>query len=284
MVKNISKIPNLLLLNAARLIQKADALLICANNGIEPDAFSREDERGFTLHHSLLKNTNNTLYDLASAENFIHDPKNGWRFYSSQYQHYLNKPPNNGMEILRKWSSQKTETSFVFTTLVNENFQKAGFKDSQIVEHFGSINHHQCINDFGRPCFIIWKAEEDSNSFAINANFFTSHSSLPRCPKCSAIARPNIYMPNDYYWLSERTDAQYNRFTHWRNNCNNLKKKIVVIEIGNGSKDSEIRNISDSMNTNIIRINPKERNSSEHVISIPLEGLEALKKIDELFN
>lgn len=90
-----------------------------------------------------------------------------------------------------------------------------------IIRH-GSINYLQC---FEPCCNDIWKADGYLNDLKINNNFLAV-GALPYCKKCKnvfkylnnykkQIARPNILMFNDYYWISDRSDKQENRFNQF---------------------------------------------------------------------
>jgi hypothetical protein len=98
-------------------------------------------------------------------------------------------------------------------------------------------------------------------------------------------------MFDDYNWQPQRTEAQEDKFQQWKDSfaisISGSKQKLVVIEIGAGTAIPSVRHLAESMDTNIVRINPRESHGSEDVISIPIGGLDALQKIDkfiELFS
>lgn len=49
---------------------------------------------------------------------------------------------------------------------------------------------------------------------------FSAEGDLPKCPRCSDLARPNILMFNDWDWISNRSDEQDGRYTKFLNNVN----------------------------------------------------------------
>jgi hypothetical protein len=55
----------------------------------------------------------------------------------------------------------------------------------------------------------------------------------------------------------------------------------LVIEIGAGTVIPSVRYLAESMDTDIIRINPRESHGPDNVVSIALAGLEALKAINK---
>ena len=73
---------------------------------------------------------------------------------------------------------------------------------------------------------------------------------------------------------------QENRFQYWKDDLLNTDQKLLVIEIGAGTAIPSVRYASESMNTDIIRINPRESHGPDNVVSIALAGLEALQAIE----
>ena len=276
--------------DAARLIEQADALLICAGAGMGFDSTLPDfrDSNEFWEAYPVLKKENLTFSDLADPEVFDKNSPRAWGFYDYQYKLFSQRTPHDGYQILKRWSSLKNNPSFIYTSNVDGHFQKAGFNEEQIFECNGSINFLQCSRQFGPPCRKIWPAEESSNLKFLNIDTekLVAQPQLPLCPCCHAVARPNTLMFNDYWCLSERVDAQEVRFQQWKDSldtsASRLKQKILVIEIGAGTEIPTVRHLAESMNTDIIRINPKESQGAGNVLSISDGGLEALQKIDNV--
>jgi NAD-dependent SIR2 family protein deacetylase len=275
--------------DAARLIQQADALLICAGAGMGVDSGLPDfrGDHGFWKAYPALKQESLTFMDLANPQGFETDAKRAWGFYGHRYHLYNQTMPHDSFRILKKWCSLENNPSFIFTSNVDGHFQKSGFNEAQILECHGSINHLQCAGEFGRPCMGIWPAATDSGlqSLMVDTDTLTVLSQLPQCPHCRGLARPNILMFDDYNWQPERTEAQEERFQHWKDELfisdSHPNKKLLVIEIGAGTEIPSVRLLSGSMNTDIIRINPRESEGTSNVLSIPIVGLEALQDIDK---
>ncbi len=105
-------------------------------------------------------------------------------------------------------------------------------------------------------------------------------------PEKQQLARPNVLMFDDSYFISSRTDEQEKRFNAFFSEIISMKIPFTVIEIGAGLAVPTIRwhgeDIVRSSNLGcLIRINPTDSDipSKKH-ISVPLGGLEALEKID----
>lgn len=270
---------------AANLINQADALLICAGAGMGVDSGLPDfrGNHGFWKAYPALEQEGLSFIDLANPQGFYNNPNRAWGFYGHRYHLYNRTTPHEGFHLLKKWCSIKSNPCFVFTSNVDGHFQKAGFRESQIFECHGSINHLQCSGNNDRPCTGIWESINDLNLqiLKINTKNLTAMTSLPKCPKCTGLARPNILMFDDYYWQPTRGKIQEDRFHNWRDNLLSTNQKIVVIEIGAGTAIPSVRLASESMNTAIIRINPRESQGSSNVLSIDKGALESLIEIDK---
>ena len=105
-------------------------------------------------------------------------------------------------------------------------------------------------------------------------------NSLPVCPKCGALARPNILMFDDWEWLEEPTMVRLRQFEQWLPEI----RCPVIIEIGAGSAIPTVRRFSDRtarrLHAPLIRINPDEAQvGQEHHIGLAMGGLAALQEI-----
>ena len=223
--------------DAARLIQQADVLLICAGAGMGVDSGLPDfrGDHGFWKAYPALEQEGLTFMDLANPQGFETNAERAWGFYGHRYQLYNQTAPHDGFQILIMWCSLKSNPSFVFTSNVDGHFQKSGFHESQVLECHGSINHLQCAGELGLPCMGMWPAVTDISlqSLMVNTDTLTALSQLPQCPHCRGLARPNILMFNDYNWQPERTETQEERFQHWKDELfisdSHPKKKLLVI-------------------------------------------------------
>jgi NAD-dependent SIR2 family protein deacetylase len=172
-------------------------------------------------------------------------------------------------------SNTKKYGTFVFTSNVDGQFQKAGFKEEQVMECHGSIHHMQCINNCQG---IIWSA--DDTCIEIEEGF-KAKEPLPSCPYCGAMARPNILMFGDFGWEYTRTDAQRERLNRWIEKLTTEDAKLAIIEIGAGTAVPTVRNTSEQIGSifdvPLIRINPRESFGAQ--IQLPMGAVEALSEI-----
>ncbi len=112
--------------------------------------------------------------------------------------------PHDGFAYLRAIGERLPKGYFVFTSNVDGHYQKSGYRSEKIIECHGSIHYLQCTNDcIGH----IWSAKDFN--IEVEEDQCRAVSSLPTCPHCGEIARPNIFMFGDSFWNGKRTQDQY---------------------------------------------------------------------------
>lgn len=262
---------------AARAIENADVLLFTAGAGLGVDSGLpdfRGDE-GFWNAYPPLRELNISFAQMANPRWFSTDPTLAWGFYGHRQNLYRTTEPHDGFQVLRKWAQSKSGGTFVFTSNVDGQFRKAGFDENCIVECHGSIHHLQCA---APCCDAIWRA--DDLKIEVDENTFRATGELPRCPRCSAVARPNILMFGDGAWLKNRTSAQQQRENAWLRNLKNAR--LCIIECGAGTAIPSVRfhgeNLASTRNATLVRINLREAgNGAAGMIPLPLGAREALR-------
>jgi NAD-dependent SIR2 family protein deacetylase len=256
---------------AADCIRRADALLIGAGAGMGVDSGLPDfrGPEGFWKAYPPFRGRE--FAEMSNPVWFITDPALAWGFFGHRLGLYRATVPHEGFQILRRWSEQRP--TFVFTSNVDGQFQKAGFGETGVVECHGSIHHLQCNGGCGRP---IWPA---SGVFVeVDEATIRARSELPRCPDCGALARPNILMFGDWDWDSTRTAGQQARYEAWLRGVKG--RRVVAIELGAGLAIPTVRRECELHAETLIRINPREPETPRDGIGIPLGALEALRGID----
>lgn len=263
---------------AARAVGGADALLITAGAGIGVDSGLPDfrGNEGFWRAYPPMKHLGIGFMEMANPIWFQRDPELAWGFYGHRLELYRATEPHQGFEVLRGWAAGMRCGSFVFTSNVDGQFQKAGFDREHILECHGSIHHLQCLDHCGE----IFRA--DDAEVTVNEETFRAAPPLPSCPRCGSTARPNVLMFGDWGWLPARTDAQERRFAGWVNGLG--EGRLVIVEIGAGTAVPTVRMTSENMArrsaATLVRINLREPRVPSGHIGIALGGLKALQEID----
>lgn len=261
---------------AAKAIAAADTIFITAGAGIGVDSGLPDfrGNQGFWKVHPNYLEDGLTFADLANPKWFDRNPNRAWGFYGYRYQLYTDTLPHSGFQILSKWQNRAPKPGFVMTSNVDGHFQKAGFASHRVYECHGSIYYLQCPDNCKGK---IWRL--NSLDFEIDPVNLVATGQLPLCPDCGKVARPNILMFGDYYWLPDRSELQRQSLKEWQHKV--LGRKIVTIEIGAGTSVGGIRNYGENMPGTLIRINPREAEGPAGTISINLPALIALETIDD---
>jgi NAD-dependent SIR2 family protein deacetylase len=265
---------------AAEIVSSADALLIGAGAGMGVDSGLpdfRGDE-GFWRHYPPFEARGLDFYDLANPRWFDDDPELAWGFYGHRLQLYRETEPHAGFDRLLAWSDAMAFEPFVFTSNVDGQFQKAGYREDQILECHGTIHRLQCQEPCRRD---IWSATDVD--VEIDEETFRAEGDLPECPYCRRVARPNVLMFGDVRWLDERTSHQKDNYDRW---CSEVgSSSIAVVECGAGTAVPTVRRqceqVARRYDGTLIRINPDEPEAPDDALSLAAGALEALQAIDE---
>ena len=269
------------IVKAADSIRNADAILIGAGAGMGVDSGLPEfrGNQGFWNAYPPFKKLGLSFYDLANPRWFSEDPCQAWGFYGHRMNLYRETDPHLGFEILRKWSREKDDNYFVFTSNVDGQFQRAGFNEQKVFECHGSIEHLQCAHNCSA---VIWPG--DDCSVHIDFDTMRAGEPLPDCKFCGRVARPNILMFGDYGWQATRSDDQQSRYGTWLLEEVTLAN-LVIIELGAGTSVPTVRyeceRLAGRMGGTLIRINPREPETPARGLSIQMGALTALQAIDE---
>ncbi|KAK2167599.1 hypothetical protein LSH36_26g11033 [Paralvinella palmiformis] len=274
---------------AANAVKKAKGLVITAGAGMSVDSGLPDyrGQEGFWRAYPPLKKMGLKFENMNTPEWFHNDPEFAWGFFGHQYDLYWRTEPHQGFQILKKWAGRMEHGHFVFTSNVDGHFKKSGFNEDTILECHGSINFMQCVG--GNDSHEIWPVPEGTH-FKVDASTLRAAKPLPMGPhgKNTHPARPNVLMFDDWEWETTRSDKQHIKYQRFLDSLTDSVSDVVVIEIGAGLSIPTVRYTSEGLVTRcpskrvLIRINPSESMVPDGHISIPLNGLEALQKIDEL--
>lgn len=257
----------------ARMIAAADALLITAGAGLGVDSGLPDfrGSEGMWRAYPALGKAGLRFEEIANPAAFAANPRLAWGFYGHRLQLYRSTAPGPAFFALQRLASTLPHGAFVFTSNVDGHFQRAGFDSSHVVECHGSIHHLQCTQTCSGK---IWAADDFEPE--IDAERCQLIGSLPCCPCCGALARPNILMFGDWEWTEHRTQAQYERLQRWRSEAG----KLLVIELGAGTAVPAVRNFGERQHAPLLRINLREAGSAApNLVPLPLPASSALEGI-----
>ena len=263
------------------LVERADAVVITAGAGmgVESGLPDFRGTKGLWKEYPELMNRHLSFEEMANPKWFREDPTLAWAFYGHRLHKYLEVTPHAGFDMLLNLCKQKSDNYFVITSNVDNHFQKAGFDPLKIHEVHGSLFYFQCVEGCQRG---IWSA--DYRAVEINADSFEA-TSMPTCPYCGKIARPNVMMFDDYGWLCGRERNQRRRFEAWSRSVWDACQCVLIIEIGAGTAILTIRSMSERFylqgfyNAELIRINPRDYAAPNGAISIRAGALDGIRSI-----
>jgi NAD-dependent SIR2 family protein deacetylase len=265
-----------LIIRAASTIASARSLIITAGAGMGVDSGLPDfrGPRGFWQAYPPYERLGISFVEAANPLHFRRDPAFGWGFYGHRAALYRDTVPHDGFRILREWIARYALRVFVVTSNVDGQFQKAGFREEEILEVHGSIHYLQC----SVPCSpAIWENREEIPVDTATMRAFH----IPRCIRCAAVARPCILMFGDGSWIPDRAARQERLFERF---LTDMDDPAVVVEIGAGTAVPTIRNLGErlagSRGATVIRINPREPRISPPHISLALGALEGLRAIE----
>jgi len=268
---------------AAHALRSAQALVITAGAGMGVDSGLPDfrGDQGFWNAYPMYERLGLSFVDAANPGHFERDPAFGWGFYGHRTNLYRQTVPHRGFQLLLDWAERFDLDTFVVTSNVDGQFQKAGFREDQILEVHGSIHHLQCLT----PCsHAIWDNREE---IPVDADTMRARN-IPFCSRCGGAARPNILMFGDWSWLPDRTRGQEMRFDLFVDQ--HRDQRLVIIEMGAGTAIPTIRytseRLGDRPGATVVRINPREPQVPRPHLSLPcgalagLTGIDAALKID----
>ena len=268
---------------AAKLVRQAEGILVGTGAGMGVDSGLPDfrGNEGFWRAYPPIAKLGLRFDEMANPRWFANDPTLAWGFYGHRLHLYRDATPHDGFGILTRWAENMPLGNFVYTSNVDGHFQRAGLAPGKILECHGSLNHLQCLADCGQA---IWPAEDTQVS--VDLATLRASPPLPACPSCGELARPNVLMFSDWGWDSGRTNEQHKRFLNWTDKVEG--SKIIAIEIGAGKAVPTVRHACEQFaadsDGNLIRINPRDVNVPRGSIALPLGGLEALNRLDEILN
>lgn len=262
---------------AAQALRDARRLVVTAGAGMGVDSGLPDfrGKEGFWRAYPAYRKLGLSFAQMANPRWFLEDPAMAWGFYGHRLNLYRATAPHAGFAILLRWAG-RMDDYHVFTSNVDGHFQKAGFDPERVVECHGAIDWLQCTRGCGLYPAGDLRVEVDPATFR-------ARPPLPACPRCGALARPNILMFGDWGWDSERTAAQEERLQRF---LDRRAGPAVVVECGAGQAIPTVRRFSERtaerLGGLLVRLNPRDPEVPPGHVSLPRGALEGLTALDRL--
>jgi NAD-dependent SIR2 family protein deacetylase len=186
-----------------------------------------------------------------------------YSFWQFRYQSYRYNEPHKGYHYIRKLVDDKLFGGFSFTSNIDNHWNRCGFDSQRVLEVHGCIANMQCSKKYCNRS--IWPTKDEEYNMKIDTNTHCVLSEVPKCIHCQAIARPNVYMFDDFEWETGIYDTQKEQYDKWISTIIKSKCNVVVLEIGAGNAIPTVRHESEQMTkrlqssgckTTLVRINP----------------------------
>lgn len=261
---------------AREALQSATSVVLCTGAGMGVDSGLPDfrGNEGFWNAYPVFRRLGLSFADLASPEWFETDPALAWGFYGHRTNLYRDAIPHEGHAHLLRAIGDRP--SFAYTSNVDGQLLRAGWSPRHLVECHGRIRVHQCVDRCGA---VPWLAQDAR--IAVDPETLRAVGSLPECPSCGGLARPNILMFGDWGWDERVTDAQQERFASWLR-LHRPSHGMVVVECGAGTAIPSVRRMSERLQqegATLIRINPREAHGPIGTVSLLCGARDGLSRI-----
>lgn len=267
------------ILQAKKLIEEADAIVIGAGSGLSAAAgltYSGERfEKNFKEFIAEYKMT-----DMYSAGFYpFRTSEEKWAYWSKHI--FLNRYSDDGLELYKDlYNIVKDKNYFVLTTNVDSQFEKVGFDKSKIFEVQGNYGEFQCSGPCHNKVYNnkdqVLKMLEQQKDLKIPTEL------IPKCPVCNS--EMTTHLRADHRFVeTEEWDKQCDKYYSFIND--NQDKNIVLLELGVGfNTPTIIRFPFERLNSrlpkvSLIRVN-QENFESAGVITITND----MKEVFESWN
>lgn len=276
-------------IQAADWITNADAILIGSGAGMGVDSglgTFRGNQKGVW---SGLEDVGLAYEEICQPKWFQEEPHLGWAFWNFCHGAYQATIPHEGYVRLREWGQRCPLGFFSFTSNIDSHWVSSGTPADRVLEVHGAVKWIQC----SKPCSPdVWKAPKD---LGLVEDLVTHRVQgvLPTCPKCRAVARPNVQMfGGDSGFSKARRGAQFSRYDAWLKQLEARPDKdslrVTCVEVGCGLTVPTVRNELEAVvkkfpQARLIRVNPENPGLSNELadrgVSLPLRAGFAIEEL-----
>lgn len=282
------------LAQAAEWLAGADALLIGSGAGMGVDAglgTFRGGKKGVWDGLEAVGLAYEEICEPRWFDEVTGEPRLAWGFWNHCHNAYQETKPHAGYGTLRQMGQRCPFGFFSFTSNIDSHWITSGMSAERVLEVHGAVRWLQC----SKPCCPdVWKAPND---LALTESPATHRVEgvLPCCPKCKAVARPNVQMfGGDSGFSRARRGAQNSRYDAWINHLASRPDyeslRVVCLEVGCGLTVPTVRRELEKVvqkfpGGKLIRVNPENPGLAKELVprgvSIPLPGAMAIEKLSK---
>ena len=274
------------------IIRNCDALLVIAGAGMSVDSgiFTYRGSNGI-WNKSIQIGKEFYRYDeISSLKMWKEYPELAWGFKANFYQMMKEGDPHEGYYTLLNYVKNRLNNNyFICTSNIDNYFERAGFEKDKIYEVHGTMKLLQCMD---KKCSLRNGPieMEDKLMPKFNKDTFIS-TSMPKCPYCPNILRPNVSMFGDHDFYGKPYEFARKKMENWINENEKKGNKLVILEIGCGINPHSLRMKDGKMLSGewklpkiknlikTIRLNPDDEQEEDNCIHIKLGAKKGLSQL-----
>mmetsp|Transcript_112716 Transcript_112716/g.291267 ORF Transcript_112716/g.291267 Transcript_112716/m.291267 type:complete len:1123 (+) Transcript_112716:151-3519(+) len=273
---------------AARWLAEADALLVGSGAGMGVDSGLGTFRGGQKGVWAGLEAVGLAYEEICDPRWFREEPHLAWAFWDHCYRAYQETPPHEGYTLVRELGLRCPLGFFSFTSNIDNHWITSGAGADRVLEVHGAVKWLQC----SKPCCPdVWKAPKELGLTALPTHRVSGR--LPTCPKCKAVARPNVQMfGGDSGFSKARRAAQFSKYDAWLKRLEARPDKdelrIICLELGCGLTVPTVRKELETVirkfpKASLVRVNLENPGVSHELArrgaSLPLRAAPAIKEL-----
>tara|TARA_B100001173_G_C15922465_1_gene519168 strand:+ start:40 stop:900 length:861 start_codon:yes stop_codon:yes gene_type:complete len=274
------------------IIKNCDALLVIAGAGMSVDSgiFTYRGSNGI-WNKSIQIGKEFYRYDeISSLKMWKEYPELAWGFKANFYEMMKESEPHEGYYTLLNYVKNRLNNNyFICTSNIDNYFERSGFEKDKIYEVHGTMKLLQCMD---KKCSLRNGPidMEDKLMPKFNKDTFIS-TSMPKCPYCPNILRPNVSMFGDHDFYGKPYEFARKKMENWITENEKKDNKLVILEIGCGINPHSLRmregkmlsgewklpKIKNLMKT--IRLNPDDEQEEDNCVHIKFGAKKGLSQL-----
>ncbi|MCD8552949.1 Sir2 family NAD-dependent protein deacetylase [Seleniivibrio sp.] len=265
------------------LINNSKTCLFLTGAGMSADSGipTFRDRDGYWRNFPVFKDKGLLPQELASPASFRKQPHHSWAFYEWRRRNARKNTPHKGYEVINRMVTDVFGSSFVHTTNTDGYHIISGLPADRVTEIHGSMWRLQCMN--GASCRYGVRHNTDVPLLEMDESTMSALT-MPKCPVCGDLLRPNILMFNDWEYIEN--EIQLNHFESF---LEKHRRVDLIFLIGSSSQiptNDYIAKRLKQHGSRIVTINPDP--SSARVctpdIFIKERALPAFEAIEKILN